>query len=173
MPGMTLNGKICYVELPAADVARSSTFYENVLGWKMRKRGDGALAFDDSVGAVSGSFASARFPWSGTPGLLMYIMSTVWLIRSTPSSQMGERSRKRSARTHRRSPPDSAILPATSSASIRNGPNGNRRRYGMLPTMMAVRTSLDIGFHRGRATRSYRYATHADYCTRLSTRSPA
>ena len=30
------HGKICYVELPATDVARSAAFYESALGWKMR-----------------------------------------------------------------------------------------------------------------------------------------
>ena len=70
------NGKICYVELPATDIARSSQFYEKVFGWTMRKRGDGAVAFDDGVGQVSGSFVSGRAPSSGTPGLLVYIMVT-------------------------------------------------------------------------------------------------
>ncbi len=68
------NGKICYIELPATDVARSSQFYEKVFGWTMRRRGDGAVAFDDGVGQVSGSFALGRAPSSGAPGLLVYIM---------------------------------------------------------------------------------------------------
>lgn len=68
------NGKICYVELPATDVARSSRFYEKVFGWTMRTRGDGAVAFDDGVGQVSGSFVLGRAPSSGAPGLLVYIM---------------------------------------------------------------------------------------------------
>jgi uncharacterized protein len=67
------NGKICYIELPATDVARSAEFYSKVFGWNMRKRGDGATAFDDTVGQVSGSFVLGRLPAS-TPGLLFYIM---------------------------------------------------------------------------------------------------
>jgi predicted enzyme related to lactoylglutathione lyase len=74
MPVTTTNGKICYVELPATDIARSSEFYKKVFGWNMRKRGDGAIAFDDTVGAVSGSFVKGRAPSSGTPGLLLYVM---------------------------------------------------------------------------------------------------
>jgi predicted enzyme related to lactoylglutathione lyase len=67
------NGKICYIEMPATDVALSSNFYEKVFGWKIRKRGDGAVAFDDGVGQVSGSWILNRPP-SNTPGLMVYIM---------------------------------------------------------------------------------------------------
>ena len=74
MPPTSANGKICYIEVPAIDIARSSTFYEKVFGWKLRKRGDGAVAFDDSTGQVSGSFVSGRQPSMGKPGLLVYIM---------------------------------------------------------------------------------------------------
>jgi len=72
MPTPT-NGKICYLEIPATDVERSIAFYSGVFGWKTRRRGDGAMAFDDSVGAVSGSWVKAR-PVSPTPGLLLYVM---------------------------------------------------------------------------------------------------
>jgi predicted enzyme related to lactoylglutathione lyase len=39
----------------------------------MRKRGDGATAFDDSIGEVSGAFVRGRPPAS-MPGLMLYIM---------------------------------------------------------------------------------------------------
>ena len=67
------NGKICYVEMPAADVQRSAKFYEEVFGWRIRKRGDGSVAFDDGVGEVSGTWVTGRPP-ATTPGLLLYIM---------------------------------------------------------------------------------------------------
>jgi predicted enzyme related to lactoylglutathione lyase len=67
------NGKICYLELPATDVGRSAAFYESVFGWRLRKRGDGQLAFDDTVGEVSGTWVTGRPP-SSEPGLLLYIM---------------------------------------------------------------------------------------------------
>ena len=67
------NGRICYLEIPALDVAVSSTFYSQAFGWKMRRRGDGATAFDDAVGEVSGAFVVGR-PASVSPGLLVYIM---------------------------------------------------------------------------------------------------
>jgi len=67
------NGKICYVEIPAVDINESASFYQKVFGWKTRKRGDGALAFDDATGAVSGTWKKGRKPAS-EPGLLIYIM---------------------------------------------------------------------------------------------------
>ena len=67
------NGKICYVEIPAIDIARSIEFYQAVFGWQVRRRGDGKAAFDDGVGEVSGTWVTGRPP-SGEPGLLLYIM---------------------------------------------------------------------------------------------------
>ncbi len=73
MPPTIANGKICYVELPATDIKKSAEFYSKVFGWKIRKRGDGATAFDDTTGEVSGSFVTGRKTWDA-PGLLFYIM---------------------------------------------------------------------------------------------------
>ena len=73
MPQSKTHGKICYVELPATDVSRSADFYSKVFGWKSRRRGDGALAFDDTTGQVSGSWVLGRPP-AATAGLLVYIM---------------------------------------------------------------------------------------------------
>ena len=67
------NGKICYLEIPAADIPRSVRFYQAVFGWQVRQRGDGATAFDDGVGEVSGAWVTGR-PSSPVPGLLLYIM---------------------------------------------------------------------------------------------------
>ena len=67
------NGKICYLEIPAVDIARSSEFYSKSFGWKTRRRGDGAVAFDDATGAVSGPWTVGRAS-SPQPGLLIYIM---------------------------------------------------------------------------------------------------
>ena len=73
MPPTLANGKICYVEIPATDVPLSAAFYEAVFGWGTRTRGDGATAFDDAVGEVSGSWVTGRPP-SPQPGLLIYVM---------------------------------------------------------------------------------------------------
>ncbi len=59
MPRTLANGKICYIEMPATDIARSSDFYKQVFGWNIRKRGergDGSVAFDDPTGEVSGTW---------------------------------------------------------------------------------------------------------------------
>ena len=72
MPPTRANGKICYLEIPALDARRSADFYSQIFGWTIRVRGDGHLAFDDTVGEVSGSFVSGRPP--ALPGLLFYIM---------------------------------------------------------------------------------------------------
>ena len=73
MPAMLANGKICYIEMPATDIARSAEFYKAVFGWTIRKRGDGSTAFDDTTGEVSGTWVLGR-PSAAKPGLLFYIM---------------------------------------------------------------------------------------------------
>ena len=73
MPPTFGNGKVCYLELPATDIARSAEFFRRVFGWKTRQRGDGHLAFDDGVGEVSGTWVLGRAP-SSTRGILVYVM---------------------------------------------------------------------------------------------------
>src|SRR5882762_10031879 len=67
------NGKVCYIEIPALDIDASSNFYKNVFGWNLRRRGDGAVAFDDGVGEVSGTWVLGRKAMTEV-GLLVYIM---------------------------------------------------------------------------------------------------
>lgn len=67
------NGKICYLEIPAADVDISASFYKDVFGCHIRKRGDGHIAFDDGVGEVSGTWVLGRKPLS-EPGIIISIM---------------------------------------------------------------------------------------------------
>ena len=86
MPPTPGNVKICYLEVPATDVATSAAFYQAVFGWEPRRRGDGATAFDDAVGEVSGAWVTGRPP-SPTPGLLVYVMvdsvaETITKVRS-------------------------------------------------------------------------------------------
>ena len=73
MPPTFGNGKICYVEIPATDIARSADFYECVFGWKIRTNDEGRASFDDGVGEVSGTWVLERPP-STTPGLMVHIM---------------------------------------------------------------------------------------------------
>ena len=67
------NGKICYIELPARDIAESSSFYSKTFGWEIRTRGDGSVAFNDAVNEVSGTWRTDRKP-STELGLLVYVM---------------------------------------------------------------------------------------------------
>src|ERR1700750_1803788 len=66
-------GKICYLEIPATDVERSSRFYSDAFGWELRTRGDGPISFDDAVKEVSGSWVTGRPP-SAEPGIMVHIM---------------------------------------------------------------------------------------------------
>jgi len=58
------NGKVCYLEIPSRDAKESSDFYHAVFGWEIRTRGDGSLAFDDSVTEVSGTWRTDRKPFT-------------------------------------------------------------------------------------------------------------
>jgi predicted enzyme related to lactoylglutathione lyase len=73
MPPTLKNGKICYIEIPATDIACSAAFYQRAFGWSVRKRGDGSTAFDDAIGEISGSWVLGRPP-TDAPGLMVYIM---------------------------------------------------------------------------------------------------
>jgi len=73
MAATLANGKICYIEIPAFDIRRSAEFYEKVFGWRIRQRGDGSIAFDDTTGQVSGTWVLGRPPAS-SPGFMIYIM---------------------------------------------------------------------------------------------------
>ncbi len=72
-PPTPANGKICYIEMPAIDISTSASFYKNVFDWNIRQRGDGATAFDDTTGEVSGAWVTGRKPMTEV-GLLFYIM---------------------------------------------------------------------------------------------------
>jgi predicted enzyme related to lactoylglutathione lyase len=65
-------GKLYYVEMPARSVEESAAFYRDVFGWNIRSRGDGATAFDDGAGAVSGTWMTGVAP-SDEPGFRLYI----------------------------------------------------------------------------------------------------
>jgi predicted enzyme related to lactoylglutathione lyase len=67
-------GKICYIEIPATDIQQSAQFYQRAFGWSIRQRGDGATAFDDTVGSVSGTWVLGRPPMTQA-GLMVYIMA--------------------------------------------------------------------------------------------------
>jgi uncharacterized protein len=112
MPPTFANGKICYIEMPATDIDRSSNFYKQVFGWNIRKRGDGSTSFDDTVGQVSGTWVLGRPP-GVEPGLLFYVM--VDRVASTIDAIVANdgKSSSPSARTRPRLPQGSGIQEET------------------------------------------------------------
>src|SRR5919108_6300389 len=66
------HGKICYLEIPAKTGEASAEFYRNIFNWKIRRRGDGEIAFDDP-GGVSGTWVkeSDRTPDEQTRTYIM------------------------------------------------------------------------------------------------------
>ena len=66
------HGKICYLEIPAKTGEASADFYGRIFGWKIRRRGDGEIAFDDPNG-VSGTWVkeSDRTPDEQTRAYIM------------------------------------------------------------------------------------------------------
>src|SRR5437870_2411612 len=73
MTPSSVNGKICYIQIPATDIERSAEFYRRVFGWRIRLNDQGHTSFDDATGEVSGSWIEGRPP-STVPGLLIYVM---------------------------------------------------------------------------------------------------
>ena len=65
-------GKIVYLDMPPRKGEKSATFYRTVFGWNVRERGDGATAFDDGVGQVSGIWATS-LQLAEQPGYRLYI----------------------------------------------------------------------------------------------------
>jgi uncharacterized protein len=65
-------GEVRYMQIPADDPERSAAFYSAVFGWDIRHREDGAIAFDDSSGHVSGMWVTGH-PAAKEPGLIVWI----------------------------------------------------------------------------------------------------
>jgi uncharacterized protein len=64
--------EIRYLQIPAADAGASADFYRRALGWKIRTRDDGSIAFDDTTSHVSGEWVPDRQP-AGDSGVLVYV----------------------------------------------------------------------------------------------------
>lgn len=84
------HGWICYLEIPADDVARSSGFYRDSFGWRLRTHGDGTVAFDDTSHgrAVSGMWVTGRPPMS-EQGLVVSVMVDDVVAASVRVEQCG------------------------------------------------------------------------------------
>jgi uncharacterized protein len=69
-PVFRING-ISYLEIPAVDVAKSSSFYHDVFRWKIRDDPK-SPAFEDGTGHVIGHWKSDLAP-VGQAGIMPYI----------------------------------------------------------------------------------------------------
>ena len=77
------SGKICYIEMPASDIAWSAEFYKGVFGWEVRARGDGSTAFDDGVNEVSGPAGAQT---SRSPTTLRYRDQEFYVAYGEPNT---------------------------------------------------------------------------------------
>ncbi|MEO8970900.1 MAG: VOC family protein [Ktedonobacteraceae bacterium] len=66
------HGGLSYLHIPAVDVQKSATFYEQVFGWKIHGRDTDHPGFDDGSGYVIGAWVTDQ-AISREPGLLPYI----------------------------------------------------------------------------------------------------
>ena len=67
------SGKICYLEIPALDIAVSSAFFRDAFGWTLRGDDGGGVTFDDGVGQVSGMWTLDGAPMTEA-GIVVSIM---------------------------------------------------------------------------------------------------
>jgi hypothetical protein len=68
-----VNGQVGYIEIPAIDIQHSADFYVKVFGWRITKRQDGSSGFEDTTGALRGTWVLGRPP-ATEPGLLVFIL---------------------------------------------------------------------------------------------------
>ena len=66
-------GKVCYIQIPALDVVVVQFHAKHGFARNIRRNNDGEVAFDDTVGEVSGTWVTGRPP-SSEPGVLVYMM---------------------------------------------------------------------------------------------------
>src|SRR6267378_2142469 len=116
MPPKYVNGQVGYIEIPAIDIQRSADFYVKVFGWRITKRADGSSAFEDTTGALRGTWVVGR--QRPNPACSSSCWSTTWPRPSMPSFRKEATSFDRSARRPLRSVA-STIPPATSSGCFR------------------------------------------------------
>ena len=66
------NGRLSYIQIPAASVRESAAFYTRVFGWEIRGGSDDHLSFTDATGDMIGAWVTGRAA-SREPGVLPYI----------------------------------------------------------------------------------------------------
>lgn len=63
-------GRIDYIEFPAADIAKTKTFYTTLFGWKFTDYGPDYTSFAD--GRVAGGFYKTDSAGAGKPLVVLY-----------------------------------------------------------------------------------------------------
>ena len=71
MSGLTRNGKLSYMQIPATDAAGLAEFYEAVFGWTISPGRPDHVSFQDASGDLIGAFVT-QWP-AGEPGIVPYI----------------------------------------------------------------------------------------------------
>ena len=66
------DGKLSYMQIPAADTKTCGDFYASVFGWRVAAENAGHRSFQDASGELLGAFVSHLTP-SAEPGVLPYI----------------------------------------------------------------------------------------------------
>src|SRR5438105_1701703 len=64
------DGRIDYIEFPAADIAAVKPFYSQVFGWSFEDYGPDYTSFSD--GRLSGGFYTSDGPAAGRPLVVLY-----------------------------------------------------------------------------------------------------
>jgi uncharacterized protein len=76
------HGHVSYLEIPAVDIERSSTFYEAVFDWEIRRGDAEHVSFDDRSGELIGRWVTD----SGCPASPGYSRSSTWITSMISSS---------------------------------------------------------------------------------------
>jgi predicted enzyme related to lactoylglutathione lyase len=64
------DGRMDYIEFPAADIAKTKSFYGEVFGWKFTDYGPAYTSFED--GRLTGGFSEERRATQGSPLIVIY-----------------------------------------------------------------------------------------------------
>jgi predicted enzyme related to lactoylglutathione lyase len=70
MPEKSNDGRMDYIEFPAADIGKTKSFYEKVFGWKFTDYGPDYTSFED--GRLAGGFTKERQAIPGGPLIVIY-----------------------------------------------------------------------------------------------------
>jgi predicted enzyme related to lactoylglutathione lyase len=70
VPEKSNDRRVDYIEFPAADIAKTKSFYGGVFGWKFTDYGPDYTSFED--GRLAGGFSKERKAIQGGPLIVIY-----------------------------------------------------------------------------------------------------